>query len=128
MALPVPGCMIHSEIFSRSLIAPSLTLSRLRGRVREGATAQVRCRVLAKCEPHQRGAVRRNAARNRAIDEFKLLLVEFQSHDGLIWHGRIPEAVRQSRSASAANFAADIVSDLPPGMQRSGSIEWLNSR
>jgi hypothetical protein len=27
-----------------------------------------------------------------------------------------------------AIFAADILSDLPPGMQRSGFIEWLNSR
>src|SRR5258708_31200596 len=105
-----------------------ISLRSTRATVFRRSTAQVRCRVLAKGEPHQRGAVRRNAARNRAIDEFKLLLVEFQSHDGLIWHGRIPEAVRQSRSASAANFAADIVSDLPPGMQRSGSIEWLNSR
>jgi hypothetical protein len=52
--------------------------------------SQARCRVLAKCEPHQRGTVRRNAARDRAIDELKLLLVEFQSHDGFIWHGRIP--------------------------------------
>jgi len=89
----------------------------------------VRCRVLAKSEPHQRGAVRRNAARHRAIDELKLLLVEFQSHDGFIWHGRIPAGgCAPSRQASAANFAADILSDLPRRMQRSGSIEWLNSR
>jgi len=59
----------------------------------------VRCRVLAKCEPYQRGAVRRNAARHRAIDELKLLLVEFQSHDGFIWHGRIPAGGCAPKSA-----------------------------
>jgi hypothetical protein len=54
-----------------------------------GVTAKVRRRVLAKREPHERRPISRNAARNRPIEEVKLLLVEFQSHDSFIWHGRI---------------------------------------